>query len=261
MRAIRFGLHDRQHRHDRNQIDLAAATGRERGRPFRRQEAVPRRQLRSGRKAFPQGRRTARRQCGSLARTCRCLRPARPLRLRRSRLRPTGEARRPPAADRQQHGLFAVAARQQEEGENPSPRSQAGTGRRDGGRRQSRAAEEGLTRLAGQRLDRRARADEVAVAGDVVDARDRRPVFGAVLGVAGRKHGLGSRIGMGPFRGCRLGCRVRRVDERIIFARPGSRCDLPRLAGDRDHRFAEAVQLDLRLGFRRLHHQRAGHRP
>ena len=69
-----------------------------------------------GRTAFPQGRRIARRQCRSLdGAGCR---PTTSSAVSTSPTAPTTapEAGRPQAADRQQHGLFAAAARQQEEG-------------------------------------------------------------------------------------------------------------------------------------------------
>ena len=72
---------------------------------------------------------------------------------------------------------------------------------------------------------RRAGADQVAVAGDIVDARHRRPVFGRSVGIACRIGRLQPRIGVGPVGGQSFGCGMRRVDQRIVVLRPFAACD------------------------------------
>jgi hypothetical protein len=53
---------------------------------------------------------------------------------------------------------------------------------------------------------------------------------------------------------------VRRVAQRVVVASSVPSLDRADLFADRDHRLAEAVELFLRLAFRRLDHQRAGDR-
>ena len=65
---------------------------------------------------------------------------------------------------------------------------------------------------------------------------------------------------MVPLRGQQIGRRVRRVDKRVVIAGPLTRFDLADLAGNRQHRITEPVDLGDRFGLRRLDHQGARHR-
>src|SRR5690606_32828220 len=86
----------------------------------------------------------------------------------------------------------------------------------------SRTAIGRLLRSARQRFDRRAGADKVAVARNVVDARYWGPKFcGKVLGT-GRKCRFLPAVGMIPHLSRQFGGRVRRVDERVVVLRPFS---------------------------------------
>ena len=104
-------------------------------------------------------------------------------------------------------------------------------------------------------LGRRARADQVPVAGGLVDPADRRPVL--VLAEAGervRRRLCGCTAGpiRRPYR--RRG--VRRPPQGRRRRGPGAGRDLGDLPADRDHRRAEPVELGQVLALGRLDHER-----
>ena len=69
-----------------------------------------------------------------------------------------------------------------------------------------------------------------------------------------------ARIGVRPL-GLQQGLGgVWRVLQRVVVLRPSAAFDLRDLGADGDHGVAEAVEFGPRFAFRRLHHQRAGHR-
>ena len=82
-----------------------------------------------------------------------------------------------------------------------------------------------------------------------------RPVFPAQR--IGR---LLAGVGVLPLIDQQAGRGVRRAAQRVVFNRPQPGLDFVDLGADRDHRLAERVDLGQALAFRRLNHQRAGHR-
>ena len=108
-------------------------------------------------------------------------------------------------------------------------------------------------------LDRRAEADEVAVAVGVVDPRHVRPEL-LLAGPRRRERRLFAGVGVRPGVGGDHARGVRRVLERVVL-----RVDLPLddpgdLGPDPDHRLAETVEFGERFALRRLDHQGAGNR-
>src|SRR5262249_3094711 len=100
--------------------------------------------------------------------------------------------------------------------------------------------------LRGQRVirNRRARADQVAVAIDVVHASDRTPVFVRPRG-AGREAALGAAVGAGPGIAGDVVHGVRSVAERRGLDLEAAVLDFRDLLPDRDHCLAESVELGL----------------
>src|SRR3981189_2172130 len=83
-------------------------------------------------------------------------------------------------------------------------------------------------------LDRRARADEVTVAVDIVDAPHRTPVLASARGTSG-KAALGAAIGPRPGVVSDVVHRMRRVAQRRSLDLPAPGLDFGDLAPDRDH--------------------------
>ena len=110
------------------------------------------------------------------------------------------------------------------------------------------------------RFHARARADEVAVAEDVVHAADRGPELPVAQAFHGES-GLLPAIRAAPAIGGHLVGGVRRVLEQVVLGVLAPLLDLHDLVVDGDHRVAEAVELALRLRFGGLDHERARHRP
>src|ERR1700704_4431823 len=100
-------------------------------------------------------------------------------------------------------------------------------------------------------LDRRARADEVTIAVDIVDAPHRTPVLVSARGTCG-KAALGAGIGPRPSVVGDVVHRMWRVTQRRSFDLPAPGLDFGDFAPDRDHGIAEPVELGLRFGFGRL---------
>ncbi len=75
-----------------------------------------------------------------------------------------------------------------------------------------------------------------------------------------RISGRPARIRMRPVVGRHRGSRMRRVLERIVGTIDPAGLDRANLLADRDHGLDEAIELDLRLAFGRLDHQRSRHR-
>src|SRR5665213_2662173 len=83
-------------------------------------------------------------------------------------------------------------------------------------------------------------ADQISIAENAVDSRDRRPVLVSADGI----HGIGSEltaVGVRPLTRRRLGC-VWCMPQRVVIVIPLAGCDLCDLAANRGHRFDEAVQ-------------------
>src|ERR1700733_13153608 len=92
--------------------------------------------------------------------------------------------------------------------------------------------------------DRRARAHQVAIAIDIVDASDRAPVLVGARG-AGRKAALGAAVGAGPVVVGDVVHGVRCMTQRRGVDFPAAGFDLGDLAPDRDHGVAEPVEFGL----------------
>jgi hypothetical protein len=92
--------------------------------------------------------------------------------------------------------------------------------------------------------DRRAGADQVAVAIDVVDAADRAPVLVGARG-AGREAALDAAVSALPAVVGDVVHGVRRMAQRRGLDLPAALFDLRYLVADRDHGVAEAIQLRL----------------
>src|SRR5207247_542368 len=92
-----------------------------------------------------------------------------------------------------------------------------------------------------ERFHRRAGAEEVAIAVDTVNPRDRWPEF--LSARPGRRiSGLLARIRMVPVVSRHLFCGMRRVFQKIVFAVGLARADRVDFGADRDHRLAKTVQ-------------------
>src|SRR5262249_38483877 len=109
----------------------------------------------------------------------------------------------------------------------------------------------GGRRSVPERLDRRTRADGVAVAGRVVDPRHEGPEL-PLAGPGGRERPLLPAVRPVPTLGGHRGDRVGRVAEGALLERNPALLDGPDLAANRDERVAEAVELGLRLALRGL---------
>src|SRR5215831_5629524 len=99
-------------------------------------------------------------------------------------------------------------------------------------------------------------AHQVAIAIDVVDASDRRPIF-VRSGCFSREATLRARIRSRPIVVRKVLGRVRRQPKCRSRDRDFARLDLGDLLADRDHGIAEPVELLLRFGFCRLDRQGA----
>ena len=109
------------------------------------------------------------------------------------------------------------------------------------------------------RFDRRAGADQRAVAVRVVDASDRWPELVRAKRLQ-RIHRLLARVFVRPGIADDRLRRVRRVLQHVIILVCFARRDLFDLFVDRKHRIAEAVQLLRRFALGRFDHERAGNR-
>src|SRR5450759_1809075 len=109
------------------------------------------------------------------------------------------------------------------------------------------------------RIGRRARANEVPVPIRALNSRHRWPDL-EVQSPRRRECGTLPRIRMRPRARRHAPDRVRRVLEDVVLLVRFAGLDLPDLLANRDHRLAESVELLFRLAFRRLDHQRSGHR-
>src|SRR5262245_35106272 len=125
---------------------------------------------------------------------------------------------------------------------NTTMRTCQGNAPLDRADRRSRLARH-VVRVVGER---HAAAEQVPIAVDVVDTRDRRPVFGAAER-SGRIGGLFAPVRMTPVVGGYRCRRMRCVLERIVDAVGSSLFDRANLLADRYHRRDEAIELGLRL--------------
>src|SRR5215813_3366162 len=146
-----------------------------------------------------------------------------------------------------------------------SPSSRAKTARNESGRDDSLGKELFARRPQGglfafERFRRWAGTEKIAIAVNAVDAANRRPEFLPACPARGKGSAF-ARIRMSPFTGNHLFGGMWRIFQEVVFSICVARGDLIDLLADRDHRFAEAIELVFRFAFSRLDHNCARHRP